>query len=738
MPSYSDEQVHGSPTMRVSGDWSAYRNGSSVTVSLNLSINMKTSQSFTDANYGICVYWNGVLKYENSNWIEAPARGPLTNYETKTFSFEDNSSGTISVVGYCYDDGIRGHCDKGWPEHGLGSIGIGPGYHNLSDITVSGTAISRHNQSRSVTVSGNAYPSESSSLNVKIGSGTIASYSGTDSGYEKSPSFTPSSFSVSEGSSYTVTATRNHVSGNYGSKSGSKTFYTFRQPKVDALSISPSTKYSPQDKLSINWLTNSYRWGSYESQFTTSGTFNGKAITGLSQNPVNGNGEATQSHILSESDIYDRLNDSQLNNNTSFTTSISISRVNPSSGANNWTASASKDVKCQVQPVLSPSSVSATGGGTSTNRLGTTIFIQEVPTLTLDWAYSKFNGAAGIVDGYIVDVYLDTDYTTLYTSFSVPLAQGHSTTSWSGTLDIDTANRLKRGVKNYFKITPYFKRPNGTMLYGTTSYYNVLKGWVLPIYALDAPIIDYPKDNSNWHNKFWRILMESPEDRDMSTYDDNTRNNYRYKDIQIEVTADTTTYTFYYSNAGHNKIFSTDTLTHQKKVGVNLSLISGFINANKYTFRIRYQKNYYGDDWGIWSEYFHINNVPVTNLILNVGQLITAEQYTYVRDASMRLYNTYPFNTDMINNNVAQLPGDQIDALEYQGIYNTIKGIQIGINNYCDYDSDRLNVSMQDIITELDNPDEPKTELITAMKNPTDKDGRNYKNILIDCMNKLK
>lgn len=732
--SFSDEQVHGSPTMRVNGSWDAYRSGSTVYVNLNLSINMRTSQSYTDANYGVCVFWNGNMVYENSSWIQAPARGPLTNWDTSSISFNDNSSGTIEVIGYCYDDGIRDHCDKGWPSHSLGSTGIGPGYHSLSDITVSGTAISRHNQSRSVTVSGNAYPSESSSLYVKIGSGTIASYSGTDSGYEKSPSFTPSSFSVSEGSSYTVTATRYHVSGSYGSKTGSKTFYTYRKPTVDNLTITPGTKYSPQDKLLITWTTNSYRWGSYESNFQTTGKFNNSSISGLSQNPTGGGSATSVSHTLTESDIYAKLTNTQLNNNASFTTPIEINRINPS--ASNWTATGTKNVTCQIQPVLAPASVSATDGVDTTNLLGRTIFIQEVPTLTLDWTYSKFNGAAGVVDGYKVEVYLDSSYLDLFSTFDVYI--NHTSSTWIAELGIDTATELKRGVKNYFKITPYYKRPDGSKLYGTESYTDVTKGWVIPIYALNPPRIDYPKNGSTWHNKYFRILLQSPEDLDMDSYSQAIQDTYTYKDIQIEITADNTSYTLYYSDVNHNKIFSTSNLIHMKYIGINLSLLSNFINANKYTFRIRFQKNYYGDTWGIWSDYIVVNNTPVTNLNLIVGQTITSAQYTYVRDASMRLYGTYPFNTQMIEGNIAQDAGEQIDASEYQAIYNTVKGIQVGINNYCVYDNDRQNVSMLDIINALDNPNQPRIEFITANRNPPDKAGRNYKNILIDCMNQLK
>lgn len=728
--------------MRVNGSWYAYRSGSKVYARIDLSINMKSSKNKTNANYGLGIHWNGTLKKEINDWIDArwgTVYGPLTNYINETFEIaDDNSAGSVEVVGYCYRQGAaeRDSCTEGYPHHGLSSYSIGPGYHNLAAITVSGTDITKHNVDRTVSVSGNGnYPKESSKLEVKIGSGSLATYTGETSGYEKTITFRPSGYSVSDASSYNVTATRYHVSSSFGSKSGSKTFYTYRQPVVNSLSITPNTTYSPQDKLALSWSTNGYRWGSYEVNFVTSGKFNNSSIDNISQNPTGISGLAAVTHTLTESDIYSKLTNTQLNSYNSFNTDITIKRTNTKAG--NWSAESTKTVTCQIQPVLAPSSVAASGGDSSANRFGTTIYIQEVPILTLDWGYSKYNGAAGVVDGYKVEVFLDDTYNDLYSTFDVELDNGHLTSSWSGTLGIDTANDLKRGVKNYFKITPYYKRPNGNILYGTQSYTNATTGWVIPIYKLDAPNIEYPINNSVWHNKYWRILMESPIDRDMSSYDVSTQENYIYKDIEIEVIADNTTYDLFYSDNIHNKIFSTNTLTYQKKIGVNLSLLSNFINANKYKFRIRYRKNYYGDVWGIWSDYINVDNVAVTNLSLRAGQQITAQQYMYVHDASMRLYNTYPFSSIITTYNVEQVAGDQIDTTEYQGIYDTVKGIQLGINNYCVYDNDRINVSMTNIINEMDSPNNPKQEFITAEENPNNIEGRNYKNILIDCMNKL-
>ena len=95
-------------------------------------------------------------------------------------------------------------------------------------------------------------------------------------------------------------------------------------------------------------------------------------------------------------------------------------------------------------------------------------------------------------------------------------------------------------------------------------------------------------------------------------------------------------------------------------------------------------------------------------------------------------------NIESINSdNVERKQHDIIYAKDYQGIYNTILNIQSRVNNYTTFDSNRDNIKFNQNITNLSDNNKTKQELITAAKISNDPIGRNYKNILVECMNKL-
>ena len=66
-----------------------------------------------------------------------------------------------------------------------------------------------------------------------------------------------------------------------------------------------------------------------------------------------------------------------------------------------------------------------------------------------------------------------------------------------------------------------------------------------------------------------------------------------------------------------------------------------------------------------------------------------------------------------------------------------ILNIQSRVNNYTTFDSNRDNIKFNQNITNLSDNNKTKQELITAAKISNDPIGRNYKNILVECMNKL-
>ena len=196
---------------------------------------------------------------------------------------------------------------------------------------------------------------------------------------------------------------------------------------------------------------------------------------------------------------------------------------------------------------------------------------------------------------------------------------------------------------NYLSVRAYYLNPKGEKMYGPI----LQQQFVLPIGKLKKPVISYPVNNSQWHNKNFRILFELPEDDDYDVLDSYINNDtYTYK--EIIVTINNTEYKY----STNQNIFSINKMGYKYKVCVNPSIISSFINTNVYNITVKVQKNYFKDIWSETSNTTILNKLPVNRLNLQKDMLILADHYKYVQKASIRLYNTYPIN---------KLPVDNID-----------------------------------------------------------------------------
>ena len=529
--------------------------------------------------------------------------------------------------------------------------------------------------------------------------------------------------------------------------SGRRDVYTYMMPTMSALTFSATnitsgTTFSPQDNAKVTYTTNSRKWtfSGGEANFTTKCTINGTEVNASSQAPTNNTNEqsitATSSENITNSILEARFN-ANARSVAKMTGTITMTRINTSASSNNYKASNSLTFYVQYQPTKTP-----TGGGVTksdgTSVKGTTVFIQDVPTINVDWAYPSTSGAAGVVNGYKIGVFKDSACTQLVGSYFYQTGTSKA---------LDTKTQLQRGVMNYIKITPYYYKPNQTgavtddskIILGTQSYTGQL---VKPLSKLDAPIIDYPINNTTWHNEKFRILVQSSNDDDIDTLVSQgiitNRDDYRYADIEIRITRGTTSTT--YSAVNNSNIFSKTiaNIKHKEKIAICPGIIglpTG--SSNKFKVEVRYKKAYYNlteeEAWSKWAE-VNISVEAINNLSLSRGQKILASHYMTPRTASVRLYNVYPIDAQGLNNNVARSSGDEILYRDYTAIYNTILSIKNGVNGYCTYDN--TNVSFTIPITDLtDNP--PKQEYITAEKVSTSPNGRNYMNILIDDMNDL-
>ena len=141
--------------------------------------------------------------------------------------------------------------------------------------------------------------------------------------------------------------------------------------------------------------------------------------------------------------------------------------------------------------------------------------------------------------------------------------------------------------------------------------------------------------------------------------------------------------------------------------------------------------------WSGTSSTTVVYKTPVTRQNLVQFTPILATHYKHVQSSSIRLYNTYPIKF-LPTNNVDQDVGDVIYAKHYQAIFDTVLAIQDGVNTWARYDSGKDRCKFQQNIDEFSGSDKATKDLITAQddERPT-RQGRNYFNILVDCMNKL-
>ena len=529
-----------------------------------------------------------------------------------------------------------------------------------------------------------------------------------------------------------------------------KDLYTYVMPYVSNLRLSANnltgTKFSPQDNAKVLYTTNARKWTSGENDFTTKCKIGNSAETNASsQEPTNNQNEQDKS----KDNIEESLNADVINNK--FTAnersvavmngSITISRVNTSANSDNYKKGQTLNFQVQFKPTNAPSggNVTDTSGNSVKN---TTIFTNTIGTINVDWAYSHNTGAAGVVNGYKIEIFKSNSYTD---------ANRIGTYYQTGTTkSLNTKTQLKRGVMNYIRITPYYFKPNQTgsvtddskIILGALSYTGPL---VKPISKLDPPTIEYPVNNSTWHNRYFRVLAKLPVDADdddlVADGTISSKDQYKYKNIEIKVTPagkSSVVYTNLLYPSIYNKAVANIQYTDAgRKIAICPALQSLDDSVSSYDVYVRVQKLYYNlTDEESWSDYTKITvkKEAISNLLLEVGDEIKQAHYATVRNKSVDLYNVYPIDPNGLVGNVKRDVGEKIYYKDYKAIYDTILSIRTGVNSYCVYDN--IDVSFKRVINDLTN-NPPKQEYITAAKTSTSPNGRNYMNILIDDMNLL-
>lgn len=557
----------------------------------------------------------------------------------------------------------------------------------------------------------------------------------TSKGSNLSKSFNPNSSKYSDGQQYKGAIRFNDGQNTFETSKSS--FYTYRTPKISGFNLT-NINFSGNGNTQLSWSTNGRRWStSNEANFKTYIRFGSKSwFESSNHNPNTGdtnNALVNQTQNLSK-DIIDKQFTVSERSQEKISTTIQMKRKNETSKVE--ALSSSKSITIQMFPKYAPSRMTfynySSGNKGSTISSGSTIYVDDISQILIEWNYPS-NVDKGIINGYIVRIYSDSDYSNLLQTFTI------NNSNLTASQAINTKTHLKRGQLNYVKITAFYNKPNGT---GKAEGPELKSSFVLPLGRLSTPIIDYPINNTSWHNNKFRILFKLPPDTDYDTYSSSVQNSYQYRNIEVKINNKVYALKSGTSNMSSGaiinaNIFSTSTISYRKAIVINPSLISGFENITKYSISIRVQKNYYEPIWSSWSPIVILNNVAIQRINIRQYDIIMNTHYNTMRNYSKRLYDVYPISS-LNSNNKSIVRGDIIKYNNYTAIYQTIKNIQSDVNSYATFDSNRQNVKFNQIINTFDNPNQPTQEFITALDNAKPNiQGRNYINLLIECMLKL-
>lgn len=266
---------------------------------------------------------------------------------------------------------------------------------------------------------------------------------------------------------------------------------------------------------------------------------------------------------------------------------------------------------------------------------GSTVFVNDVHNVYVQWTYPN-NADGGVISGYRVKVYDE--------SGNVVKEYNVKTTDRNGNILIPIED-LKRGQMNDITIEAYYTKPdNSGNLYGP----ELKSQFIYPMSKLNKPIIDYPVNNTQWHNTNFRVLFKMPEDYDFNTYEQSVQNTYRYANVELKINDTMILAMFNTKDISTGamivpQIFSTLEANYKDGMCINPSLLSQFIEANEYTLQVRVMKNYYKQIWSDWSDVVRLTQSPIS-FSVNIGDKILEKHFNTMRNWSIRLYNVYPIN----------------------------------------------------------------------------------------------
>lgn len=735
---FSNTKVHTNASINATGSITVTRNSekdANVTVHVNLTYKPGYSTSYyltppySGANRGISVSSTGSGHYGSMYGIQGSSTKKID--ETWTVNW---TSGDFAVYQHCSWTALDA-CDQGYGTTTLLSI-------SLSDLPYNPYSPPDYGINSCTQIV--KVDRDTVTVNYKINGGTNAldwviiksngkQYNcSKNKGTSLNGSFQPkSSDGFAHGSSYNVSVRFSDSNSEY--ETGTKTFYTYQEPKLTGVSANRSEVNANNQSITFTMSgINNRAWTSYEDNFITQAycSVNGSRV-GNDWTTV---GTAGTSNTFSLSGA--TLRGFVPKANDGATVTIHVRRRNTKADWNSAEKTCTFKVYYKPRKGVTCANTSykknnSSGGAIS--KGGLVINDSTTTGIYVSWTYDDTTADAGYTQGYRIRVYnssgsvVKTYYTTAK-NYTIPKA------------DIPKMQDTK------IDVTPYYGNDQANVANasyaGSYWYYDSPEkcDFVVLASKVDKPSITYPVEGSDWINTKFRVCFQMPNDPDKGS----ELETYHYEDIEVDVngkvfrmTADPEGKTA--SGVQCADAFSSTDLTYQRKMVIAPFKASNFPTATTYKIKVRVKKKYttIKNNWSEWSAVRTFTITPAS-FAPNRGDIIYATHYNNAKKVINRVRNTYGVTW---NNQPADVTKGTViyrSQYPYANWYDRIVATKKQVNDYAIFDSSKTAVKF-DSTNQIKENFTQYVELVTAASNEdkSDASGRNYMKIVYDRCNRL-
>lgn len=524
-----------------------------------------------------------------------------------------------------------------------------------------------------------------------------------------------------------------------------KNIYTYQEPDLDSVSRSTGEKINAITSVTFTLnYDNNRKWSEqgeaeFQSQYKTD-----KDNDLITKNTYQNLGN-TKTFSLSAANLRklvpDKYDKSVLSDSTVDPDLITLTFKRRSPTAKWDSTERTKTLRVSYVPrnAISSNSISYTKDSPS----GSTININNKQYITdpdnytsiyVKWDYDTSAYGAGYTQGYRVVLQYRTS----------------STSGWKTSKTYYTTNKyqeikkadIPRIYESQVVITPYYKH-NET---DTSKYWYGISPTSVRFFTivspLSTPVIEYPINNTTWHNQDFRVCFKLPTDPDMAwlqTNEPTVANSYTYHNIEIKV--DSNIYRLNdaagYTDTGTKYVdmFSCidSGLTYQAPVVVHATKHYS-TTASSHTIQIRVKK-LLGTTSGrtMWTGWSTSRTVKINHPTYNVTAIetiIQATHYNTLYDMISNISKVYNITWSNAPTKVtARTTIVDNSQYTYNSMIKVLADIKAKINNYATFNSSKTAVEMDSTNKLTSSADwNPKEKvLITAEKDkPNETWNNNY------------